>query len=244
MKTILKFNIITIFPEMFGGYFRYGVIKRAIEKKIVEINFYNLRDFTDDAHQTVDDSPYGGGAGMVLKVEPIYKCIKSIKSAKSLRSVKSKSRIVLFSAKGKTYTQKDAKRLAKYDNLIFICGRYEGVDERVAEYIADEEISIGDYILTGGELPAMILVDSIARLLPGVLGNPDSLKNESFNKMLKAKNSELTTDLEFPHYTRPEIFRKWKVPEVLLHGNHKEIDAWREKNSKPHQHGLSPRALN
>ena len=229
-----KFNIITIFPHIFSarggsasggefcGYFSESIIKRALEKKIIDINVVNLRDFTNDKHNSVDDTPFGGGAGMVMKVQPIYDCVEFLKSQPKAGSpLAEKSRIILFSAKGKRYTQEDAVRLLKYDNLIFICGRYEGVDERVAENIADEEISIGDYVLTGGEIPAMVVVDSITRLIPGVLGNEESSKDESHSKK---------GYLEYPQYTRPEIFNEWKVPEVLLSGNHKEIGNWRKSH--------------
>lgn len=217
---MVKFDIITIFPQIFDSYFNESIIKRAQKNGAIAINIHNLRDCTTDKHKTVDDTPYGGGAGMVLKVEPIYKSIKFIKS-----KIKSdlKSRVILFSAKGKKYTQKDAKRLAKYDQLIFICGRYEGVDERVAEKIADEEISIGGYVLTGGEIPAMVLVDSIARLLPSVLGNDQSSVDESHSK---------EGYLEYPQYTKPEEFNKWKVPKILLSGHHGEIEKWKKKKSK------------
>jgi tRNA (guanine37-N1)-methyltransferase len=190
------------------------MIKRAQDKKIIKISTSDLRRYADpkDAHKSVDDTPYGGGAGMVLKIEPIYKALKAIKRKK-------KSRVILFSAKGKTLTQQDLKRLKKYDQLIMICGRYEGVDNRVAEHLIDEEISIGNYVLTGGELPAMILVDGITRLLPGVLGNKVSFEDESF-----AKEGEL----EYPQYTKPEKFKTWKVPPVLLSGNHGKIKEWRE----------------
>jgi tRNA (guanine37-N1)-methyltransferase len=214
----MRFNIITIFPRIFDSYFSESILKRAQKVGKVEIIIHNLRDWTSDKHKTVDDTPYGGGAGMVLKIEPLWKCIKSIKKKK-------KSRIILFSAKGKRYTQGDARRLSKYENLILICGRYEGVDERVAEYVADEEVSIGDYVLTGGELPAMILVDSITRLLPGVLGNSKSIEEESFKNI---QNSYL----EHPQYTKPETFNGWKVPKVLLSGNHKDIEEWRKEHSK------------
>ncbi|MFH0969564.1 MAG: tRNA (guanosine(37)-N1)-methyltransferase TrmD [Patescibacteria group bacterium] len=224
------FNIITIFPHIFESYFGESIIKRALQKKFININIINLRDFTNDKHKTVDDTPYGGGAGMILKIQPIFDCIEFLKL--KIKSEKLKVRTVLFSAKGKKYTQKDAIRLSKYDNLILICGRYEGVDERVAKYIADEEISIGDYVLSGGEIPAMVLVDSIARLIPGVLGNPDSLKEESFNKIQNTKYKIPDTILEYPQYTRPENFKGWKVPEVLLSGNHKKIEKWRENNAK------------
>jgi tRNA (guanine37-N1)-methyltransferase len=246
----MVFHIITIFPNIFSakggsasggdscGYFSQSIIKRAIEKKLINIKIHNLRDYTSDKHKTVDDTPYGGGAGMVLKVEPIYKCIKKIKleirksskarlfpsSSRALRIPQSRAlRTILFSAKGKRYTQADAKRLCRYENIILICGRYEGVDERVEKYLADEEISIGEYILTGGEIPAMAVVDSITRLIPGTLGNAESPKDESFS----SKNY-----LEYPQYTKPADFINWKVPKVLLGGNHKEINIWREKHSK------------
>lgn len=233
----MKFDIITIFPKIFDSYFGESIIGRAQKKKIIEIKTHNLRDYAEDKHQKVDDTPYGGGAGMVLKIEPIYKSIKSIKSKGE------KTRIILFSAKGKKYTQADARRLAKYDNLILICGRYEGVDERVAKYLTDEEISIGDFVLTGGEIPAMALVDSVARLLPGVLGNAKSLEEESFSMKVRlrrasadAKFSDEIEDFdkicEHPQYTKPEDFQGWKVPKILLSGHHREIEKWRERRSK------------
>jgi tRNA (guanine37-N1)-methyltransferase len=214
----MQFNIITIFPDIFDSYFTKGMIKRAQEKKIIKIINSDLRRFADpkDAHKSVDDTPYGGGAGMVLKIEPIYKALKAIKRKK-------KSRVILFSAKGKTLTQTDLQRLKKYDQLIMICGRYEGVDNRVAEHLIDEEISIGNYVLTGGEIPAMILVDGITRLLPGVLGNLESSKDESFSK---------ANELEYPQYTKPEKFKTWKVPPVLLSGHHGKIKEWRENQKK------------
>jgi tRNA (guanine37-N1)-methyltransferase len=216
----MKFDIITIFPQIFNSYFSESIVKRAQRKGLIDIKIHNLRDYTTDKHRTVDDTPYGGGAGMVMKVEPIYDSIKFIKS---LKSKKEKTRIILFSAKGKKYNQKDAQRLAKYDNLVLICGRYEGVDERVAKHLADEEISIGDYVLTGGEIPAMIILDSVARLIPGVLGNIESAKNESHS---------VESQLEHPQYTKPENFQDWKVPKILLSGNHQKIKEWRDKNSK------------
>ncbi|MCX6766330.1 MAG: tRNA (guanosine(37)-N1)-methyltransferase TrmD [Candidatus Moranbacteria bacterium] len=229
----MTFHIITIFPKIFDSYFSESIVKRAREKKLVDIKIHNLRDYTSDKHKTVDDTPYGGGAGVVLKVEPIFECLKAINFqfsifnfqtiSKSKINKSKKTRIILFSAKGKRYTQAEAKRLAKYDNLIFICGRYEGVDERAAKHLADEEISIGDYVLTGGEIPAMAVVDSIARLLPGVLGNAESPKEESFSK----KNY-----LEYPQYTKPKEFQGWKVPKTLLSGNHELINDWRNKQSK------------
>ena len=228
----MKFDIITIFPDIFNSYFNESILKRAQKNNLIEIKTHNLRDYTNDKHKTVDDTPYGGGAGMVLKIEPIYRCVQSLKSQipnpKSQTNLKSQisnleTRVILFSAKGKKYTQKDAERLSAYDQLIFICGRYEGVDERVIENIADEEISIGNYVLTGGEIPAMILVDSITRLLPGVLGNDQSVVYESHRE---------EGYLEHAQYTKPEEFNEWKVPEVLLSGNHKKIEEWKKKKSK------------
>lgn len=224
----MRFDIITIFPDIFASYFSESIISRAQKKNLISICVHNLRDFTIDKHKTTDDTPYGGGAGMVMKIEPIYKAIESIKvsaqggSALGGKSQKSKVRTILFSAKGKKYTQSDAKRLSGYENLILICGRYEGVDERVIKYIADEEISIGDYILTGGEIPAMVAVDSVTRLISGVLGNNESVKYESHS----AKGY-----LEHPQYTKPETFNGWKVPKILLSGNHKKIKEWRDKKS-------------
>lgn len=217
----MNFHIITIFPKIFESYFSESIINRAQGKDLVNIYVHNLRDYTFDKHKTVDDTPYGGGAGMVLKVEPLYKCVEYIKS--EINSAQKNFRIILFSAKGKKYTQADAKRLLKYDNIVLICGRYEGVDERVAEHIADEEISIGNYVLTGGEIPAMAIVDSVARLIPGVLGNMESSKHESFSE---------ENYLEHPQYTKPEEFMGWKVPEILLSGNHKKIEEWKKKHSK------------
>ena len=212
----MKFDILTIFPEIFNSYFNESILKRAQNKKLIKIKIHNLRDYAKDKHKTVDDTPYGGGAGMVMKVEPIFRCLKKIRKNK-------KTRIVLFSAKGKKYTQKNVKRLAKYDNLILICGRYEGVDERVARNLADEEISIGDYILTGGEIPAMTVVDSVSRLISGVLGNNESAKDESHSS---------EGYLEYPQYTKPENFQGWKVPKVLLSGNHQKIKEWRNKKAQ------------
>ncbi|MFC1644627.1 tRNA (guanosine(37)-N1)-methyltransferase TrmD [Patescibacteria group bacterium] len=215
----MNFHIISIFPDIFDSYFSESIIGKAKEKGLINVNVYNLRDYTEDKHRTVDDTPYGGGAGMVMKVEPLYRAVEDIK--KKIGKDK-KIRVILFAAKGQTYTQSDSKKFTEYDDIIFICGRYEGIDERVIENIADEEISIGNYVLTGGELPAMILVDSISRHIPGVLGNPESLSEESHSEI----------GLEYPQYTKPEKFNDWKVPGVLLSGNHQEIEKWRKENTK------------
>ncbi|HCU70586.1 MAG TPA: tRNA (guanosine(37)-N1)-methyltransferase TrmD [Candidatus Moranbacteria bacterium] len=218
---MMKFDIVTIFPGIFDSYFSESIIKRAKNGNFIDIKIHNLRDFTHDNHKTVDDTPYGGGAGMVMKIEPIYDCLKYVES--NLKIQKSKTRIILFSAKGKRYTQEDAKRLSHYENLILLCGRYEGVDERVAENLIDEEVSIGDFVLTGGEIPAMVIVDSITRLIPGVLGNVQSIEIESHSS---------EGYLEYPQYTKPDKFMDWKVPEVLLSGDHEKIAQWRKDNSK------------
>jgi len=220
-KNKMKFDVITIFPEILDSYFSEGIVGRALKNKKIKIKAHNLRDWTTDNHKTVDDSPYGGGAGMVMKVEPIYKALKQVAKKKN-----KKQKVVLLSAKGKTWNQKKAREYSKLDSIIFVCGRYEGVDERILNFI-DEEVSIGDYVLTGGELGVAVMIDSITRLLPGVLGNEESAIAESHSE---------EGVLEYPQYTRPEILKigakKYKVPEVLLKGNHKEINKWREENKK------------
>ena len=219
----MTFHIITIFPHIFDSYFNESILKRAQQEGHIKIKIHDLRNYTNDKHKTVDDSPFGGGAGMVMKVEPIYKSLRDLK----LKVKSKKLKVILLSAKGKTWNQQLAQQYSKYKDIIMICGRYEGVDERVTEFI-DEEISIGDYVLTGGEIPAMAILDSITRLLPGVLGNKESAIEESHSA---------PGVLEYPQYTRPEVFtdnkgKKHKVPPVLLSGNHKEIDEWRRENSK------------
>ena len=221
-----QFDIITIFPKAFS-YMNESIMWRAQDKGFAKINIHDLRGYSEDKRRRVDDTPYGGGAGMVMKVEPIQKAVKNI--ILNTRDRKRKTRIILLSAKGKKFDQKKAKNLLKYEQLIFICGRYEGVDERVAKHIADEEISVGDYVLTGGELPAMIITDSVVRLIPGVI-KERSLEEESFSQ----KKDSLA--LEYPHYTKPETVeidgKKRRVPKVLLSGNHKKIEEWREKHKK------------
>lgn len=223
IKNIMRFDIVTIFPKVFSGYFDESIIKRAQRKKLVRIKIWDLRGFAKDKHKTVDDRPYGGGFGMVLMVEPIYRAIKEIQK----RSRAKKKKIILLSAKGKKFNQKMAREFSKLDQLIIISGHYEGVDERVAKHIIDEEISLGDFVLTGGEVPAMALVDAITRLLPGVISK-GSLEDESFSKSVGYK--------EAPHYTRPEEIeingKKRRVPRVLVSGNHKKIEEWRKKNQK------------
>lgn len=220
----MKFNIITIFPEIFDSYFSESLIKRALDKGLFKIKIHNLRKWAKDKHKIVDDRPFGGGLGMVMKVEPIYKAVQSLKS----KIKGKKTKVILFTPRGKKFNQRMAYQFSKLDNLIMICGRYEGVDERVAKYISDEMISMGDYDLMGGELPAMIVVETVARLIPGVLGKPQLLKE----RITKGKGF-----IEYPQYTRPEIFsakkgKKWQVPKVLLSGHHRKIEEWHKKYGK------------
>ena len=219
---MIRFEVITIFPEMFKSYLGESLIARAQEKKLIKINLHNLRKWTTDAHKTVDCRPFGGGLGMVLKVEPIYKAVKQI------RKNNKKAKIILFTPRGEKFNQQMAHRLSKLSQVIFICGRYEGVDERVAQKVADMEVSIGDYDLMGGELPAMVAIETISRLVPGVIGKKE---------LLKERISKTGGFLEYAQYTRPEIFepskgRKWKVPEVLLSGDHKKIGDWKMAHGK------------
>jgi tRNA (guanine37-N1)-methyltransferase len=211
----MKISIVTLFPEMFEGPFSFSIIKRAIEKNVIEISFINIRDFGLGKHKLVDDTPYGGGEGMLLRVDVLKKAIDSAK----INNPKLKQKVILLSAHGRKFDQKKAKQLSKLDNLILVCGHYEGFDERIKTYINDE-VSIGDFILTGGELPAMLIADSVARLVTGVI-KKNSSANESFSEGL----------LEYPHYTKPPLFDNLKVPEILLSGNHKKIDTWRKEQS-------------
>ena len=231
----MRIDILTLFPEMFVGPFDTSMLKKAQDNGLVKINIHNLRDWATDKHKTVDDRPYGGGPGMILRVDVIDSAISNFQFP---ISSKNKRRIILLSAKGETYNQKIARKLSKLDHLILLAGHYEGVDERVAKHLVDGEISIGNYVLTGGEIPTMVVVDSIVRLIPGVL-KQESLKEESFSK-LKIENSKISgawplgleNYSEYPQYTRPEEYKDWKVPKVLLSGNHAEIEKWRKEKSK------------
>src|SRR5438045_6589444 len=250
----MRFDLITIFPEFFAGPLNHGIVRRAAEAGIIQLHVQDLREFTKDRHRTVDDRPFGGGEGMVLKPEPLFEAVESllgrnIGDAASAHSLDPKTAIVLTSAAGKPFTQATARRYATLDRILFICGRYEGVDERVAQHLATEEVSIGDCVLSGGELAAALMVDAVTRLLPGALGNEASSQNESFSVASEAddrNNAErLPQDdpqdapassnvefgasglLDYPHYTRPAEFRGWSVPEVLIGGNHAEVAKWR-----------------
>lgn len=210
----MKFHLLTIFPEFFEGPFKHGVVARGAQFGALELIVHDLRKWTHDLHRTVDDRPFGGGEGMLLKPQPIFEAVEAIWPEKTARQ-----KVILLSAQGRRFTQQVAREYLDAEELLFICGRYEGVDERVADHLADDEISIGDYVLSGGELAAAVVIDSVARLLPGVLGNADSAVNESFEDGI----------LDCPQWTRPAEFRDWKVPEVLLGGNHAEIRKWRRQ---------------
>ena len=250
----MQFEIITIFPEFFTGPLDYGIVRRAREARLVDVRLHDLRVFAHDRHRTVDDRPFGGGEGMVLKPEPLFEAAESIVDG-DLDS-KTRTAVVLLSASGELFRQESARRFARLERVILLCGRYEGVDERVAEHLATDEISIGDFVLSGGELGAALIVDAVTRLIPGALGNEDSTVNESFSiadtssfdelsstrrpSLITGHESPFVPDsgtpgkqaatrvlLDYPHYTRPAEFRGWKVPEVLLSGNHEEIRRWR-----------------
>jgi len=255
----MHFDLITIFPEFFAGPLDHGIVRRARETGLVEAHVQDLRVFTKDRHRTVDDRPFGGGEGMVLKPEPLFEAVeallgRSVGDAAQQTPLDPGTTIVLMSAAGERFTQQTARRYAALQRVIFICGRYEGVDERVAEHLATEEISIGDFVLSGGELPAALILDAVTRLLPGALGNEASSQNESFSEMIppllldsaaaggaspaptRTGNGLLANDepaandqrlLDYPHYTRPADYRGWSVPEVLVGGNHAEVAKWR-----------------
>jgi tRNA (guanine37-N1)-methyltransferase len=230
----MKFHLLTIFPEFFEGPFRYGVVARAAEFGALDLHVHDLRNWTHDAHRTVDDRPFGGAEGMVMKCEPIFEAVESIWANHKEKGRGPKRKVILLSAQGRKFTQAVARELAQCEELLLICGRYEGVDERVAEHLADEELSIGDYVLSGGELAAAVVVDTVARLLPGVVGNEDSTVNESF---------EESGMLDYPHWTRPAEFRGWKAPDVLLGGNHAEIRKWRKQAALEKTKRLRPDLL-
>ncbi|TYS80504.1 tRNA (guanosine(37)-N1)-methyltransferase TrmD [Rossellomorea aquimaris] len=213
---MMRIDVLSLFPSMFEGIFGESILKKAYEKEAVSYNVINFREYADNKHNQVDDYPYGGGAGMVLKPQPIFDAVDALK-----KEQQSKPRVILMCPQGERYTQQKAEELAKEEHLVFICGHYEGYDERIREHVVTDEISIGDYVLTGGELGAMVVIDSVVRLLPGVLGNEDSPIQDSFSSGL----------LEHPHYTRPSDFRGMKVPDELISGNHRLIDEWREKES-------------
>jgi tRNA (guanine37-N1)-methyltransferase len=248
----MRFDLITIFPEFFTGPLDFGIVRRAREAELIQTHIHDLRNFTRDRHRTVDDRPFGGGEGMVLKPEPLFEAVESLVGTEA-PNVPDTS-IVLLSAAGKYFDQPTARRFSQLQRIVLICGRYEGIDERVAQHLATDEISIGDFVLSGGELPAAMIVDAVTRLLPGALGNEDSTVNESFSASPQAvRQSQMSVPLDafppaplhsptshdagpavlldFPHYTRPASFRGWDVPDVLLSGNHEHIRVWRQQQA-------------
>ncbi|MBB3125843.1 tRNA (guanine37-N1)-methyltransferase [Paenibacillus rhizosphaerae] len=214
----MRVDVLTLFPEMLDGVFRTSILGKAQEKGIISLHTVNFRDYSGNKHGTVDDTPYGGGGGMVLKPEPIFAAVEDLLGKAGHQA---KPRVILMCPQGETFSQKKAEELAKEEHLIFICGHYEGYDERIREHLITDELSIGDYVLTGGELPAAVVIDAVSRLLPGVLGNETSAVTDSFSTGL----------LEYPHYTRPVEFRGWKVPDMLLSGHHANIEAWRREQA-------------
>jgi tRNA (guanine37-N1)-methyltransferase len=240
----MKFEIVTIFPDFFRGPLDYGIVRRARDAGLIEIGIHDLRTFTHDRHRTVDDRPFGGGEGMVLKPEPIFECLQSLalSSQDERLSDGARETVILLSPQGELFTQKVAQRLMSRDRVVLICGRYEGVDERVSEFMADREISVGDFVLSGGELGAALIVDAMTRLIPGALGNAASSQQESFTAGTSEAQAPVAGEppsstcssgglLDYPHYTRPADFAGMKVPEVLVNGNHDEIRRWRRRRA-------------
>jgi len=215
----VRIDILALFPEVFQALFSFGIFQRAVDRKLISVNVHNIRDYTHDKHHTVDDYAFGGGAGMVLKPEPVFEAVEAVKSDISGGEEPGELPVVLLTPQGRLFSQQIACELTKYNNLMLICGHYEGIDERVREHLVTDEISIGDYVLSGGELAAMVVVDAVVRLLPGVLGSPDSPLEDSHSNGL----------LEYPQYTRPAVYRDWSVPQVLLSGNHAQIAKWRRE---------------
>lgn len=223
----MQFTVLTLFPDIITSYTDQSILKRGQDNSAITINAINIRDFATDKHKTVDDTPYGGGAGMVMKVEPIHRAVQQ-----ATNNDLHKKKIVVMSAGGKQFTQQQAAEYAELDQLILICGRYEGIDQRVIDHIADEEVSVGPYVLAGGELPALTILEATARLIPGVLGNPASLAEESHNTSPQSATPKNTPVKEYPQYTKPETYEGWDVPPVLLSGNHKAISQWRSEQQE------------
>jgi tRNA (guanine37-N1)-methyltransferase len=224
----MRIDILTLFPGMFAGPFSESIIKRAVDKGLLEIGLHNIRDYTEDRHHVVDDYPYGGGSGMVMKPEPVFRTLEALRTGEEARPV-----VVLMTPQGEVFSQRIAWELAREPWLALLCGHYEGVDERIREHMVDREVSIGDYVLTGGELPAMVVADAVVRLLPGVMGSAHSAEEESFSQDL----------LEYPQYTRPASFRGWHVPEILLSGDHGAVDRWRRQQAVIRTAGRRPELL-
>jgi len=217
----MRFDIFTILPEVFTPYLESSILQRARQRELIDIRIHNIRDYTHDKHHTTDDTPYGGGGGMVMKPEPIFEAMESVLGPLPASRQLTPVPVILLTPQGRVFTQRVAEELTRYERIALICGRYEGVDERIRDHLVTDEISIGDYVLTGGELPALVIVDALSRLIPGVLGDPDGAQDDSHSMGL----------LEYPHYTRPPVFRGWSVPEVLLSGDHGKIERWRREQA-------------
>ena len=217
----MQFDVFTILPEVFPTYLNTSILKKARERGLINVNVHNIRDYTHDKHHTTDDTPYGGGGGMVMKPEPIFEAIESILGLVSPPTQGKPAPVILMTPQGRVFNQTIAEELAQHEHIAILCGRYEGIDERIREHLVTDEISIGDYVLTGGEIPALILIDAVSRLLPGVLGDPTGAADDSHSMGL----------LEYPHYTKPADFRGWKVPDILLSGDHARIDKWRREQA-------------
>ena len=217
----MQFEVFTLLPDVFPPYLESSILQRARQRGLVSVNVHNIRDYTHDKHHVTDDTPYGGGGGMVMKPEPIFEAVESVMGLGTHQAHPQHAPIIMLTPQGRVFTQSVAEDLSRYERIALLCGRYEGIDERIRQHLVTDEISIGDYVLTGGELPALILIDAITRLIPGVLGDPDGAIDDS----------HATGLLEYPHYTRPPEFRGWKVPEVLLSGDHAKVDQWRREQS-------------
>jgi tRNA (guanine37-N1)-methyltransferase len=217
----MQFEVFTLLPEVFPSYLESSILQRARQRGLLEVRLHNVRDYTHDKHHTTDDTPYGGGGGMVMKPEPVFEAVESVLGPVSVRTQPTEVPVILLTPQGRVFTQRVAEELSRYERIALLCGRYEGVDERIREHLVTDEISIGDYVLTGGELPALILIDAVARLIPEVLGDPTGAEDDSHAMGL----------LEYPHYTRPPEFHGWKVPEVLLSGDHAKIEKWRREQA-------------
>jgi tRNA (guanine37-N1)-methyltransferase len=231
----MQFEVFTLLPEVFPPYLESSILQRARQRGLIDVRIHNIRDYTHDRHHTTDDTPYGGGGGMVMKPEPIFEAVESVLGldADPLRAQPVPVPVILLTPQGRVFTQRVAEELSRYERVALLCGRYEGVDERIREHLVTDEISVGDYVLTGGELPALILIDAVSRLLPGVLGDPTGAEDDSHAMGL----------LEYPHYTKPPVFRGWKVPEVLQSGNHAKIEQWRREQALARTYSRRPDML-
>jgi len=228
----MQFEVFTLLPEVFPPYLESSILQRARQRGLIDVRVHNIRDYTHDKHHTTDDTPYGGGGGMVMKPEPVFEAVESVLGP--LRDSPLPVPIILLTPQGRLFTQRVAEELGRYERIALLCGRYEGVDERIREHLVTDEISIGDYVLTGGELPALMVIDAVSRLLPGVLGDPDGAQDDSHSMGL----------LEYPHYTRPPVFRGWSVPDVLLSGDHGKIEKWRREQALLRTRQRRPDILN